>query len=62
MKPLRGDIRKSRGGLNGDEKKPDGIVSIFLSKNVPIRGRLKRADSPVQIETKEWDDKPQVEC
>jgi hypothetical protein len=51
MNPRRVDIRENRGGLNGDEKKPDGIESIFLFKNVPIRSRMKRADNPSPMET-----------
>jgi hypothetical protein len=48
--------------LNGDEKKPDGIDSILLFRNVPIRGRMKKAENPNPIETKKWEVKPQVEC
>jgi hypothetical protein len=41
---------------------PAGTESILLPINIPIRGRVKSADNPFPIETKEWVVIPQFAC
>ena len=41
---------------------PTGMESILLAINIPIRDRVKNADNPTPIETKEWEVIPQFAC
>ncbi len=41
---------------------PAGMESIFLAINIPKMGRVKSADNPTPIETKEWEVIPQFAC
>ena len=41
---------------------PAGMESILLAINIPIRDRVKSADNPTPIETKEWEVIPQFAC
>ncbi len=44
-----------RGGLKGDKKNPAEIALGLIKKSKPNRGRMKIADSPIPIWTKEWE-------
>lgn len=41
---------------------PAGMKSIILATNLPIRSKVKSADNPAPIETKEWVVVPQFAC
>jgi len=41
---------------------PAGMENTLFAKNRPIRGKMKSADSPPPIETKEWVVIPQFAC
>ena len=45
-----------------EKRYPAGMENILLAINIPIRDRVKSADNPFPIETKEWVVVPQFAC
>lgn len=50
----------NRGGLNRGQEAPDGMNCLSQARKIPVRGKIKRADSTLTTQTKECNEKVQL--